>query len=118
MDGEGAFITFLSTDASLAEKVHGIVGSEFARFQADGPTEAELTAAKNKLASGATLAAESSMRRLMGVGNDLFYRHHYTSLEQDVQDLMAVTGEQVHQVTRQWDLSASTLVTLGPLESL
>ena len=118
LDGVGAMFTYTSCDPDRAGEVLQIVRNQFACFQADGPTEAELTAAKNKLASGATLAAESSMRRLMGVGNDLFYRHHYTSLEQDVQDLMAVTGEQAHKVTRQWDLSAATLVALGPLESL
>ncbi|HDZ44075.1 MAG TPA: insulinase family protein, partial [Phycisphaerae bacterium] len=59
--------TYISCDPDRAGEVLQILRNQFARFQADGPTEAELTAAKNKLASGATLAAESSMRRLMGV---------------------------------------------------
>ncbi len=118
LDGVGAAFTYVSCDPAKASEALGLVRQELKTFQDGGPTDAELAAAKNKLASGATLASESPMRRLMGVGNDWCYRHSYTPLEESIQELMVVTRQDVQDVTRQWDLSAVSLVTLGPLESL
>ena len=118
LDAVGAMFTYISCDPARASDALATVRDQFAAFQAAGPTEAEVTAAKNKLASGATLSSESPMRRLMGLGNDWFYRHSYTSLEEDVAKLMAVTRDEVHEVTRKWDLSAMSVTTLGPLAEL
>jgi len=118
LDGVGAAFTYISCDPDRTTEALDIARKEYETFQAEGPTEAELSAAKNKLASGATLASESPMTRLMGVGNDWVYRHGYTPLEESIDELMGVSRQDVQEVTRQWDLSAMSLVTLGPLESL
>ena len=118
LDRVGAMFTYVSCDPSRARQALDLVRGEAAQFQAEGPTEAEVTAAKNKLATGLTISAESPMRRLMGLGNDWFYRHRYRSVDDDVEDILAVTRDEVHDVIRQWDYSAMTVVTLGPLDSL
>jgi predicted Zn-dependent peptidase len=118
LDGTGAFMTFLSCDSDQSARVVEIARREMARFQADGPAEAELLAAKNKIASGATLKGEVPMGRLTAVGYDWVYRHEYVPLAEQIETLFAVTAEQVVEVTRKYDLGKTMLVALGPLEKL
>jgi predicted Zn-dependent peptidase len=118
LDGTGAFMTFLSCDADQAAKVVEIAQRELAAFQADGPTESELLAAKNKLASGATLKGEVPMGRLTAVGYDWVYRREYVPLAEQIETLFAVDAAAVAEVARKHDLTRTMLVTLGPLEKL
>ena len=88
------------------------------KFRDDGPTEAELQAAKNKIASGSTLKGELPMGRLTAVGFDWVYRKEYVPLGEQIDTLFAVSGEDVWNVARQYDLTASALLALGPVEKL
>jgi len=118
LDGTGAFMTFLSCDTEQAARVAEIARRELARFQAEGPAEAELLAAKNKIASGATLKGEVPMGRLTAVGYDWVYRQEYVPLADQIETLFAVTAGQVVDVARKHDLGKTMLVALGPLEKL
>ena len=118
LDGTGAFMTFLSCDSDQSARVVEIARREMAQFQANGPAEAELLAAKNKIASGATLKGEVPMGRLTAVGYDWVYRHEYVPLADQIETLFAVTAEQVVDLTRKYDLGKTMLVALGPLEKL
>ncbi|MHC4294808.1 MAG: M16 family metallopeptidase [Planctomycetota bacterium] len=118
MDGEGAFITFVSTDAERASEGLGIVRKEFEKFVKDGPTDNEIRAAKNKIASDATLKGELPMGRLTAVGFDWMYRQEYISLKEQLDKLFAVTRDEVHEVARAYDLTRATVVGLGPAKSL
>jgi len=118
LDGTGAFMTFLSCDSDQSARVVEIARREMAQFQANGPAEAELLAAKNKIASGATLKGEVPMGRLTAVGYDWVYRHEYVPLANQIETLFAVTAEQVVDLTRKYDLGKTMLVALGPLEKL
>jgi predicted Zn-dependent peptidase len=118
LDGTGAFMTFLSCDSDQSARVVEIARREMAQFQADGPAEAELLAAKNKIASGATLKGEVPIGRLTAVGYDWVYRKEYVPLADQIETLFAVTAEQVVEVTRKYDLGRTMLVALGPLEKL
>ena len=91
---------------------------EYARFMADGPTESELTAAKHKTAASATLKGELPMYRLTAVGFDWVYRRSYMPLADQIQKILRVTGRQVHELSRRYDLTASTVLALGPRQSL
>ncbi len=118
LDGSGAFITFLSTDAERSSEAIEIAQAEMKKFRDDGPTEAELQAAKNKIASGSTLKGELPMGRLTAVGFDWVYRKEYVPLGEQIDTLFAVSGEDVWNVARQYDLTASALLALGPVEKL
>ena len=118
LDGSGAFITFLSTDAERSSEAIEIAQAEMKKFQDDGPTEAELQAAKNKIASGSTLKGELPMGRLTAVGFDWVYRKEYVPLGEQIDTLFAVSGEDVWNVARQYDLTASAMLALGPVEKL
>ena len=118
LDGSGAFLTFLSAEPARAAQALRIARDELSKFQDEGPTEAELTAAKNKIASNATVKGEVPMGRLTAVGYDWVYRRQYVPLARQIDRLFAVTAAEVLAVAQRYDLGAATIVALGPLEEL
>ena len=118
LDQAGGFMTFLSTDPDRAKHVLDIAHAEFRRFMDDGPTEAELAAAKNKIASAATLKGELPMGRLTAVGFDWVYRREYVGLPERIEQLFAVTAQEVHELAQAFDLAQTACLALGPLENL
>ncbi|MBN1942865.1 MAG: insulinase family protein [Phycisphaerae bacterium] len=114
MDGVGVFYTFASTAPEAAGRVLDIIRREFKKFLDEGPTDAELQAAKNKIASQATLKGEQPMGRLVSVGFDWMYRGRYEPLAQQIERIFAVTGEQVLQLARRYDIASATTLSLGP----
>ena len=118
MDGTGTMLTYVSTDPDSAGKALRIVLDEFEKFLDKGPTDAELQAAKNKIASGATIRCELPMGRLTSVGFNWVYRKEYQTLSEQIDLLFAVTGQEVLDLARTSELSSATTLSLGPLESL
>ncbi|MHC4983070.1 MAG: M16 family metallopeptidase [Planctomycetota bacterium] len=118
LDGAGGFITFISADPERAEEALGIAVAEFEKFMDEGPTERELGAAKNKIASGATLRGELPMGRLGAVGVDWVYRREYIPLAEQIETMLAVTREEVTNLAGRYDLSAVATLALGPREKL
>jgi predicted Zn-dependent peptidase len=114
MDGEGAFLTMISTGPERAAEAARIALAEFQKFMQEGASDSEMTAAKNKIASGATLKGEVPMGRLTSVGFDWIYRNQYVPLAEQIKTLFAVSKEQVLEVVRSYDITATTMVTLGP----
>jgi len=117
-DGAGALLTFICTDPARAAEALRIARAEYAKFVAEGPTEAELVAAKNKIASAATLKGELPMGRLTAVGSDWVYRQDYRPLPEHIEKILAATGEAVHALARRDNPADATLLALGPNESL
>ncbi|MCJ7543189.1 MAG: insulinase family protein [Phycisphaerae bacterium] len=116
LDGTGAFLTMLSCDPGRASEAVRIARAEFRRFLDDRPSEAELLAAKNKIASAATLKGELPMGRLTSVGFDWVYRKEHVALAKELDAYFAVTADQVLEVARRYDLMAMTVLGLGPQE--
>lgn len=116
MDGTGALITYIAADPDRAAEATRIARAEFEKFLAEGTNDAELSAAKNKIASGSVLGGEIPMGRLTAVGMEWMYRHNYKPLDRQIEELMAVTPEQVLAVARKYDPRHATLLTLGPRE--
>jgi predicted Zn-dependent peptidase len=118
LDQAGGFITFLSADTERAAQGVRIARDEFRKFLQDGAGDKELRAAKNKIASASTLRGELPMGRLVSVGFDWVYRHEYVPLAQQIDKMFAVTKEEILALSRKYDLTAASVVALGPLESL
>jgi len=118
LDGSGVFLTFVSAGPEQAAEALRIARDEMATFLDGGPTEAELLAAKNKIASGATLKGELPMGRLTAVGYDWVYRGQYVPLADQIEALYAVTPDEVLAVARRYDMTSATVVALGPVEQL
>ncbi|MCK4274891.1 MAG: insulinase family protein [Phycisphaerae bacterium] len=118
LDGAGAFYTFISAEPEQARRAAQIARTEFDRFVKDGPGESEMRAAKNKIASAATIKGELPMGRLAAVGGDWVYRKQYMSLTEQIDMLFAVTRNDVADLARQYNLTATTTLALGPLKDL
>jgi predicted Zn-dependent peptidase len=118
MDRAGAMLTLLSADPDRAGEAVRIARREFHAFMDEGPTESELQAAKNKIATSATRRGELPMGRLSAVGFDWVYRREYKPLAEQIELLLAVTRQQIIDLARQYDLTATTTLCLGPMESL
>ncbi|GAH42344.1 unnamed protein product, partial [marine sediment metagenome] len=118
MDNAGALATFLSTEPDRASQALRITRKVLEEFADTGPSERELLAAKNKIASGATLKGELPMGRLATVGFDWIYRREYIPLPEQIEMLFAVERGEVHELARECDLPATTVVALGPVENL
>jgi predicted Zn-dependent peptidase len=117
-DHAGAFVTWLSCDPDRTTQAVGIVRGELRRFLEEGPNEAEVLAAKNKIASAATIKGELPMGRLTSVGFDWMYHREYLPLSQEIDNYFAVTSQQVLETVRRYDLTATTVLGLGPAETL
>ncbi len=118
LDGEGVFMTFISADADRAAEALQIARDELAKFAADGPTAAELTAAKNKIASGATTSGELPLGRMSELGREWMYCGKYIPLAEHIEKLFDVTEGDIAKLVGKYDLSATTTLGLGPLEKL
>ncbi|HPS53950.1 MAG TPA: pitrilysin family protein, partial [Phycisphaerae bacterium] len=118
MDGSGALMTFISCDPQNAQKVADITSNEYRKFLADGPSEAELAAAKNKFATGATLKGELPMGRLTAVGFDWVYRGEYIPLHDQIQKLLDVTCKDVVALAKECEIDNPTALVLGPTEKM
>ena len=118
MDAAGGFLTFISADPERGGEAVEKAMAEFRTFMDEGPTDAELTAAKNKIASATTLKGELPMGRLVDVGFDWVYRGTYRPLAERIDAMLKVTRQDVIDLVRECDLTATTLLALGPLESL
>ena len=114
MDGLGAMLTMMTADPERSAEALQIVEREFARLMESGIEPSELTAAKNKIASASVLRGELPMGRLSAVGFDWLYRHSYTPLAEQIEEMLGVTAEQVVEVARQFNLGDATIVSLGP----
>jgi predicted Zn-dependent peptidase len=118
LDSAGGYLTFLSADADRAAEAVRIAKEEYRKFQEEGPTENELLAAKNKIASASTLKGELPMGRLTSVGFDWVYRHEYVPLAEQIEKMFAVTRQEIVDLARKYDLNATSMVALGPLETI
>lgn len=118
MDGAGGFLTFLSCDKKRAAEAQRIARNVLAKFVEEGPTEEEMTAAKNKIATSGTLKGELPMGRLTSVGFDWLYRQEYVPLKEQIEILFGVTRDEVHALAKRCDLRQTASVALGPLKKL
>lgn len=112
-DGCGSFYISLTSDPERAEQAVEIAMKELRRA-AEDLTDAEVTRARNKIASQIVLQGEGSMGRLRAIGGQWLYNHDYRSLDQDMQTLMSVTTRDLIGVLKDFSFDPLTSLTLGP----
>jgi predicted Zn-dependent peptidase len=114
MDGTGAFYSYIQCSSENLHKVFETLKTIFDDLEANGITQAELAAARNKTLSTMVLKNELPMGRLVSLGFDWVYLGQYRSVEQDVADVKAVTVDDVNSLIRQLNPGRFTKFTLGP----
>ncbi len=112
--GTGMFMTYLSCDPAAAAGNLQKVLDIYRAVEAQGVTEQELDQAKSKINSRVVLSSERPRGRLFNVGANWVHRHEYRSVKDDLAAVDAITPAGIAAVLKQYPLTNSTTVTVGP----
>ncbi len=115
MAATGPFMINLQTRAELAEGTLELVQGLVREFLAEGPSEAELARAKREIAGSFPLSTASNADIVGQLGSIGFYDLPLTYLEDFMQQIQALTVEQVKAaMQRHLDPDGFVVVTAGP----
>lgn len=112
-DGVGSYFAFASCDPDRAGEVEKIL-LETLDDDASSIDDDEITRAKNKIATQATLEGESPGGRMRGLGGQWTYLGRYIPLAEEIKLMMAVTVDDVQHLAQDMPFSPRTIVRLGP----
>jgi len=112
-DGIGSYVGYASCDPDRATLVEETLLKTIDQY-VGGIAEDEITRAKNKLATQATLQGESPAGRMRGLGAQWTYLGEYLPLEVELERLMAVTVDDVKRLITEMPFSPRTIVRLTP----
>src|SRR5262249_28844240 len=91
------------------------VAQELEQLVTSGPSDAEIQAAISQLKGGVLMGQESVSNRMYHLAHEELYRGTYTSPEEQVQRIMAVTPEPVRAAAKRFlDPQGFTLTAPGP----
>jgi predicted Zn-dependent peptidase len=116
--GAGFFCTVIS---GLPEKIESnlqTVLDIYRRAERQGISQAELDQVKSKAKARTVLASERPMGRLGAVGGNWVQWREYLTVQEELAAIDAITLDEVNAIARQYPLSASTTVTIGPRETV
>ena len=96
MEQPGPLVIGLQTKNAQVDDALKVARETVAKFVAEGPTEAELTQAKNNLVGGFPLRIDSNAKILDNLRAIGFYRLPLTYLDDWTRKVEALTREQIH----------------------
>jgi predicted Zn-dependent peptidase len=112
MDGTGMTYGYVSSDPERIDEVGDVIRSIMCSPK---PFTAEaLERAKTKLRTRLVLQGESSMRRLMAVGNDWLYRQSYSTLDEESQRFQEVNAASIDDCLNTFSFEPTASVKLLP----
>lgn len=114
-DGTGAFYAYVSCDPERWREIVAIVRRVWETAMTEGLADEEIARAKRKLASGTVIRGETPFGRLLQVGFDWQYRRELVPIDRTVDDLLAVTRDEVNALLAARPFDRATLVALGPM---
>lgn len=115
MQVRGPFMISVQTRAEVSEATLGLVRQLVRDFVQQGPTEAELAAAKRELMGSYPLTNASNSSIVGQLGMIGFYDLPSSQLEDFMQAVQALSVEQVHDALRRHvDPDAFVVVSVGP----
>lgn len=117
-EGAGLFMTYLSCHPDSAADNHDRIVKIYREAETGSISVDELEQAKSKIGSRVVLSGERPRGRLFAVGSDWIQRREYRSIRDDLEEVAAITTEDVAAVMARHPISRATIVTIGPLEDL
>jgi predicted Zn-dependent peptidase len=117
-EGAGAWMTYLCCRPEEAAANIGRVADLYAQVNREGVSDEELARAKSKAAARIVLHSERPMGRLSSLGGNWLYRREYRSVQDDLNSLQAISGEDMRRVLAEYPLAQTTTVGVGPLAGL
>jgi predicted Zn-dependent peptidase len=111
----GALVVQMGISPERAREALALTRRELEKLQSEGPTHEELDDALGQLTGNLLLEHESVSARMFHLGGEEILRGSYTSTDEVVAQVQAVTHAQVRDVaTRYLSPGTFTLVVLGP----
>lgn len=117
-DGTGLFVTYLACTPEKCEDNLQRILDIYRQACAEGIGEAEVERARNKITSRVVLASEKPRSRLFHVGSSWLHARPYRSVREELDALASVTAADIESLMREFPLSESTTIAVGPLESV
>lgn len=117
-EGAGVMMTYMSCDPAEAADNLRRIRDIYRRVETDGVTEEELRQAKNKVRSRVVISSERPRGRLFSVGSDWLGRREYNSMQKDLDDVAAITLDDLHAVVKKYPLTRCTTLAIGPLSKI
>ena len=114
--GVGMFFLWMSCEPSDAQANFELIEQLQQRVQKEGFSLEELRQAQSKVKARIVLGSERPRNRLFNVGGNWMQRKEYRSVTADLNSVDQVTLEDIHRVLASYPFTASTTVTIGPLD--
>ncbi len=113
LDGTGAFVAFASCAPARADEVERTLLRTLDDYAAN-VCPREIERARNKIATQMTLSGEVPLGRMRNLGINWLYQRRYLPLEQEIEQLMAVTADDVAALVTDMPFSPRTVMRLCP----
>jgi predicted Zn-dependent peptidase len=115
-DGFGEFFVFATGDPDRADEIWTAVESQLEQL-VGSLTQADLDRLLNKLATGATLGGERPHDRMHRLGRQWTYLGRYTTLEQELEKIRAVTLDDLRATAAAFPIRPVTIGRLMPAKA-
>jgi predicted Zn-dependent peptidase len=112
--GTGDFAVYAGTAPSRAGEVVKVITEQLDKMAADGPSDAELKAARSHIRGATTLGLEDSGARMSRLGRSQLAHGRVPSLGELADEIAAVTTEDLARVAASVLGGPRSLVVLGP----
>ncbi len=112
----GAYTVYAGTRPGNMEQVVRLVQAEIEKLKQDGITAEELDRAKESMKGGLVLGLESTRNRMTRLGKAYVTGAPILSLDELVERVEAVTGEQVIELARRLFGGPQALSVIGPFD--
>ena len=110
----GVFLTGMSCDPDLYEKNMDQIAKVYRHAQTGGITAEELERAKSKTCSRIVLGSERPKGRLFSVGNEWVTHRRYHSVCAELDQINAVTLDDLQEALRKYSFEQPFTLTIGP----
>ena len=115
----GSLCVYVGTSSAHCLEVIELIMCEFRRLKAEVMPEEELRRAKDQLKGNIILGLESSMSRMSNLARQEMYFEHFFSVDEIMDKVEAVTGEQVMAMANMlFDPDKVAVTLLGRLDGL
>jgi predicted Zn-dependent peptidase len=112
-DGFGEFFVFASGDPENMDEIWSVIRRELDAL-IGSVTQDDLTRLVNKIATAATVGGERPGDRMQRLGRQWTYLGEYSSLEDELAKIQAVTLDDLHAVHEAFPFTPVTVGRLGP----
>jgi predicted Zn-dependent peptidase len=112
----GAFVVYAGTRPGNVEQVVRLIQDEIAKVQQDGITAEELDRAKESMKGQLVLSLESTRNRMTRLGKTRATNSPLLSIDELVERIDAVTGDDVTAIARRLFSGGRTLAMIGPFD--